>query len=97
MQKQQPTVGPDNEDKRLIVIDVGGGVVHGVETNILELLGVKVLVLGDKKDSEGDRDEIVIEGTDRIVYQTERVAISDCTWLLKSLTQYESQKVEEPT
>ena len=33
--------------------------------------GVKSLVLGDKKDSEGDRDEIVIEGTDRIVYQTD--------------------------
>ena len=64
MQKQQPTVGPDNEDKRLIVIDVGGGVVHGVETNILELLGVKVLVLGDKKDSQVDRDEVGIEGTD---------------------------------
>ena len=53
-------------------------------------------LLGDKKDSQGDRDEVVIEGTDWIVYQTERVAISDCTWLLKSLTQYESQKLEDP-
>ena len=95
MPKQQPTVGPDDEDKRLIVINLGGGIVHGVETNISELQGVKVLVLGDQKDSEGDRDEVVIEGTDWIVYQTERVAISDCTWLLKSLTQHESQKVED--
>jgi hypothetical protein len=95
MPKQQPTVGPDNEDKRLIVIDLGGGVVHGVETNILELLGVKVLVLGDKKDSDGDLDEIVIEGTDRIVYQTERVAINDCTWLLAPLAQYESRETED--
>ena len=36
------------------------------------------------------------QGRTSIVYQTERVAISDCTWLLKSLTQYESQKVEDP-
>jgi len=55
-----------------------------------------VLELGDKKDSQGDRDEVVIEGTEWIVYQTERVAISDCTWLLESLTQYESQKAEDP-
>jgi hypothetical protein len=96
MPKQQPTVGPDDEDKRLIVIDLGGGVVQGVQTNIPELEGVKVLVLGDQKDSQGDRDEVVIEGTDWIVYQTERIAISDCTWLLNSLTQYESQKVEDP-
>ena len=73
------------------MIDLGGGVVHGVQTNIPELEAVKVLVLGDQKDSEGDRDEIVIDGTDQIVYQTERVAISDCTWLLKSLTQNETQ------
>jgi hypothetical protein len=52
--------------------------------------------MGDQKDSEGNRDETVIEGTDWIVYQTERVAISDCTWLLKSLIQYESQRVEDP-
>jgi hypothetical protein len=96
MPKQQPTVGPDDDDTRLLVIDLGGGIVHGVETNIPELQGVKVLVLGDQKDSERDRDEIVIEGTDRIVDQTERVAISDCTWLLKSLTQYESQNAEDP-
>ena len=96
MPKQQPTVGPDDEDKRLLVIDLGGGIVQGVETNIPELQGVKVLVLGDKRDSQGDRDEVVIEGTDWIVYQTERVAISDCTWLLESLTQYESQKAEDP-
>ena len=96
MPKRYPIVGPDDEDKRLIVIDLGGGIVHGVETNIPELLGVKVLVLGDQKDSEGDRDEIVIESIDRIVYQTERVAISDCTWLLKLLTQYESQNAEDP-
>ena len=96
MPKQQPTVGPDDEDKRLLVIDLGGGVVHGVQTNIPELEGVKVLVLGDQKDSEGDRDEVAIEGTDWILYQTERVAISDCTWLLKSLTQYESQNAEDP-
>ena len=96
MPKQQPTVGPDDEDKRLIVIDLVGGVVHGVQTNISELEGVKVLVLGDQKDSEGDRDEVSIESTDRIVYQTERVAISDCTWLLKLLTQYESQNAEDP-
>ncbi len=89
------TPAPAPEDERLIVIDLGGGLVHGVETNIPELQGVKVLVLGDKKDSEGDRDEIVIEGTDRIVYQTERVAISDCAWLLKSLTQYESREMED--
>ena len=79
MPKQQPTVGPDDEDKRLLVIDLAGGIVQGVETNIPEFQGVKVLVLGDKKDSQGDRDEVVIEGTDWIVYQTERVAISDCT------------------
>ena len=96
MPKQQPTVGPDDEDKRLLVIDLGGGIVHRVETNIPEFQGVKVLVLGDKKDSQGDRDEVVIEGTEWIVYQTERVAISDCTWLLESLTQYESQKAEDP-
>ena len=95
MPKKQPIVGPDDEDTRLLVIDLGGGVVHGVETNIPEFQGVKVLVLGDKKDGEGDRDEIIIEGTDRIVYQTERVAISDCTWLLRPLTQYESQEVED--
>jgi ribulose kinase len=96
MPKQQPTVGPDDEDRRLLVIDLGGGVVHGVQTNIPELQGVKVLVLGDQKDSEWDRNEVVIEGTDWIVYQTERVAISECTWLLRSLTHYESQKVEDP-
>jgi hypothetical protein len=96
MPKQQPTVGPDDEDTRLLVIDLGAGIVHGVQTNISELEGVKVLVLGDQKDSEGDRDEIVIESIDRIVYQTERVAISDCTWFLKSLTQYESQNAEDP-
>ena len=96
MPKQHPTVGPDHEDKRLLVIDLRGGIVQGVETNISELEGAKVLVLGDQKDSEGDRDEVVIEGTDCIVYQTERVAISECTWLLKSLTEYESQKAEDP-
>jgi hypothetical protein len=96
MPRQHPTVGPDDEDTRLLVIDLAGGVVHGVQTNIPELQGVKVLVLGDQKDSEGDRAEVVIVGTDRIVYQTERVAISDCTRLLKSLTQYESQKMEDP-
>ena len=58
MPKQQPSVSPDDEDTRLLVIDLGGGVVQGVETNIPELQGVKVLVLGDQKDSEGDRDEI---------------------------------------
>ena len=47
MPKQQPTVGPDDEDKRLIVIDLGGGVVQGVQTNIPELEGVKVIVLAD--------------------------------------------------
>jgi hypothetical protein len=95
-EENEQTLAMVPEEERLIVIDLGGGVVHGVETNILELQGVKVLVLGDQKDSDGDRDEVVIEGTDWIVYQTERVAISDCTWLLKSLTQYESQKVEDP-
>ena len=65
MPKQQPTVGPDDEDTRLLVIDLAGGIVHGVETNIPEFQGVKVLVLGDRKDSQGDRDEVVIEGTDR--------------------------------
>ena len=96
MPKRYPIVGPDDEDKRLIVIDLVGGVVHGVQTNIPELDGVKVVVLADRKDSDPDRDEVVIEGTDWIVYQTERVAISDCTWLLKSLTQYESQNAEDP-
>jgi hypothetical protein len=52
MPKQQPTVGPDDEDKRLIVIDLGGGIVQGVETNIPEFQGVTVLVLDDKKDSK---------------------------------------------
>jgi hypothetical protein len=33
------------------VIDRGGGIVQGVETNISEFQGVKVLVLGDKNDS----------------------------------------------
>ena len=28
MPKQQPTVGPDDEDKRLLVIDLGGGIVR---------------------------------------------------------------------
>ncbi len=95
MPKKQPTVGPDDEDTRLLVIDLGGGVVHGVETNIPEFLGVKVLVLADKKDGDRGRDEIMIEGIDRSVYQTKRVAISDCTWLLTPLTQYESQEVED--
>jgi hypothetical protein len=95
MPKKQPTVGPDDQGTQLLVIDLGGGVVHGVETNIPELQGVKVLVLGDKKDSDRDRDEIMIEGTDRIVYQTERVAISDCTRLLTPLTQYESREMED--
>ena len=96
MPKQHPTVGPDDEDKRLLVIDLGGGIVQGVETNMPEFQGVKVLAPGDKKDSQGDRDEVVNDGTDWIVYQTQRVATSDCTWLLKSLTQYESQKAEDP-
>jgi hypothetical protein len=94
--ENEQTLAPAPEDKRLLVIDLGGGIVHGVETNIPAFQGVKVLVLGDKKDSKGDRDEVVIEGTDRIVYQTERVAISDCTWLLTSLTQYAFQNVEDP-
>jgi hypothetical protein len=89
------SLAPVYAEKRLIVIGLEGRVVRGVQTNIPELEGVKVLVLGDKKDSQADRDEVVIEGTGWIVYQTERVAISDCTWLLKSLTQYESQKVED--
>jgi hypothetical protein len=95
MPKKQPKVGPEDKDTRLLIIDLGGGIVHGVETNIPEFRGVKVLVLGDKKDSEWDRDEIVIDGIDRIVYQTERVAISDCTWLLTPLTQYESREVDD--
>jgi hypothetical protein len=77
------------------VIDLGGGIVHGVETNVPELEGIRVIVLADRKDSTGDREEIVIEGIDRIVYQTERVAISDCTWLMTSLIRYESQKEED--
>ena len=28
MPKQQPTVGPDDEDERLLVIDLGGGIVR---------------------------------------------------------------------
>jgi hypothetical protein len=95
MPKNHPTVGPHDEDTRLLLIDLGGGVVKGVETNIPDFQGVKVLVLGDKKDSEGDRDEIVVDGTDLIVYQTERVAISDCTWLLTPLAQYESRETED--
>ncbi len=95
MPKKRQTVGTYDEDTRLLVIDLGGGLVHGVETNIPEFQGVKVLVLGDQKDSEGDRDEVVIEGIDRIVYQTERVVISDCTWLLTPLIQYESRKEED--
>ena len=93
----EQTLAPVPEDKRLIVIDLGGGLVHGVETNISELEGAKVVVLADDKDSDGERDEIVIDGSDRIVYQTERVAISDCTWLLKSMAQYESQEAEDRT
>ncbi len=93
MPKRQPKVEPDDEDTRLLVIHLGGGIVHGVETNISEIQGLKVLVLADEKDS--DKDEIMIEGTDWIVYQTERVAISDCTWLMRPLAQYESQKVED--
>jgi len=85
------TLAPVPEDKRLIVIDLGGGVVHGIETNIPELEGVKVVVLADRKDGSGERDEVVIHGTDQIVYQTERVEISDCTWLMRPLVQYESQ------
>jgi hypothetical protein len=88
------TPAPAPEDERLIVIDLGGGLVHGVETNIPELQGVKVVVLADRKDGDPGRDEIVIEGIDRIVYQTERVAISDCTWLMRPLAQYESQKAD---
>jgi len=88
------TPAPAPEDERLIVIDLGGGLVHGVETNIPELQGVKVVVLADRKDGDPGRDEIVIAGIDRIVYQTERVAISDCTWLMRPLAQYESQKAD---
>jgi hypothetical protein len=40
MPKQQPTVGPDDEDKRLLVIDLGGGVVLGVETEAVPFLVV---------------------------------------------------------
>jgi hypothetical protein len=95
MPNKQSTVGPDDEDTRLLVIDLRGGVVHGVETNVPELEGMRVIVLGDRKDSTGDREEIVIAGSDRIVYQTEHVAISDCTWLMTWLVRYESQKVED--
>jgi hypothetical protein len=94
-QENDPPAAMVPEDKRLIVIDLGGGLVHGVETNIPDLDGVKVVVLADRKDSEKDRDEIVIEGTDRIVYQTERITITDCTWLLTPLKQYESRSVED--
>ena len=94
-EENEQTLAPAPEDKRLLVIDLGGGVVHRVETNIPELQGVEVLVLGDQRDSEGDRDEIVIKGTDRIVYQTERVAISDCTWLLTPLAQDQSPETED--
>ena len=52
-------------------------------------------MLASLKDSERDREEIVIDGTDQIVYQSERVAISDCAWLLKPLAQYESQRMED--
>ena len=62
-EENEPTLAMVREDERLIVIDLEGGVVHGVETNIAELQGVKVLVLGAKKDSEGDRDEIVIDSS----------------------------------
>ncbi len=95
MPMKYPIVGSDDQDTRLLVIDLAGGVVHGVETNIPELQGVKVLVLGDQKDSEADPDEIVIEGIDRIVYQTERVALSDCSWLMTPLAQYGSRETEE--
>ena len=57
MPKQQPTVGPDDEDKRRLVIDLGGGIVHGVETNIPELQGVKVLVLGEGGTGDCRRDQ----------------------------------------
>jgi hypothetical protein len=77
------------------VIDLGGGVVHGVQTNIPELEGVKVVVLADRKDSDSDRDEIVIDGTDQIVYQSERIALVNCTWLLTPLAQYESRETED--
>jgi hypothetical protein len=83
---------PIPQDERLIVIDLEGGLVHGVETNIADLEGVKVLVLAGLKDSGGDREEIVIEGTDHIVYQSERVTVSDCACLLKPLAEYESRR-----
>jgi hypothetical protein len=86
---------PIPHDERLIVINLEGGLVHGVETNILDREGVKVLVLASLKDASEDRDEIVIEATDQIVSLTERVAISDCAWLLKPLAQYESQRMED--
>ena len=68
MPKKHRIVGPEDKDTRLHIIDLGGGIVHGVETNIPEVLAAKVPVLVDKKVSEGDRDEIVVEGTDRIVH-----------------------------
>ena len=97
MPKKRLRVGPDDEDTRLLVIDLGGGLVHGVETNIPELEGAKVVVLADRKDGDPRRNEIVIEDIGRIVYQTERIAISDCTWLLTPLAKYESRKREDRT
>ncbi len=89
-----PDVAANPEEERLIVIDLQGGLVHGVETNIADPEGVKVLVLASLKDSDGDCEEIVIDATDQIVYQSERVAISDCPRLLERLAQYESQRRE---
>ena len=97
MPKKRLRVGPDDEDTRLLVIDLRGGLVHGVETNIPELEGAKVVVLADRKDGDPRRNEIVIEDIGRIVYQTERIAISDCTWLLTPLAKYESRKREDRT
>jgi hypothetical protein len=52
-----------SEDERLIVIDLVGGLVHGIKTNIADLEGVRLLVLASPKDSHRDPEEIVVDAT----------------------------------
>lgn len=80
----------------MTVIDIGGINLWLVQTDVSEVEGIKVPVLADRNDAVGDRDEMIIEGTGQIVYETASGAIDDCTGLLKPLTQYESQTLGGP-
>jgi hypothetical protein len=60
MARKQRAVQPEPDDTRLLVIDLDGGIVHGVRTNVENLEGVKVRVPADRKDGETYRAVVVI-------------------------------------